>query len=490
MKGLKKVLAGIITGALALTMAFGAGNAVTAKAAGNGEITISNTTEGKDYTLYKVFDATYVDGSNPVKVAYSYDGSNAAFVAALDAETSPFELSAFDGGYNVVRKENVTDEAVTEFIKANADKYVKIGETKKGTGSSLTFSGLDFGYYYITSSLGTNVTITSAVPKQTVIDKNQTTTIDKQESVDGGVNWKYQGSGTTENPLPTQAVGKVVNYKVIGTVTQYNGDKKVTYLKFTDTMSEGLTPNNDVVVKVNSAKVQAEVKIEGQVTTITLPTVDAAGNFLYDSNAAYEITYSATINEKALDNAQNNEVKLTDNNGKELGGDKTEVRNYKIGLKKVDESGNSLANAHFRLYASQKGTDEIPVVLVSGTGDAASEVDNVYRVLTAEEVKNGVAGVEMVTGKTGVIYVKGLANGDYYFEETAAPAGFNRLTERKAAKVNNADVAPEKFEVVNSTGSILPSTGGVGTTIFYIVGGILIAAGAAYFMLRRKAQAE
>ena len=96
----------------------------------------------------------------------------------------------------------------------------------------------------------------------------------------------------------------------------------------------------------------------------------------------------------------------------------------------------------------------------------------------------------MVTGKTGVIVVKGLKNGDYYFEETAAPAGYNRLTDRKAAKVNNADVPAAEFVVVNKTGSILPSTGGIGTTIFYIVGGVLIAAAFAYFMLRRKAQAE
>ena len=489
MKGLKKILTGIVASALALTMAFGTGD-VTAKAAETtGTITISNTTEGKDYSLYKVFDATYVEGTDPVKVAYSYDGSNSAFLAALKGEGSPFELTEYNGGYNVIRKANVSDTDVTNFIKENAANFGKAVASDKGTGKALTFTGLGFGYYYITSQLGSEVTITSAVPSQTVIDKNQETTIDKQESVDGGTEWKYVGNGTVEDTLPTQLVGKVVNYKVSGTVTQYNKDKKVTFLLFTDTMSEGLTPNQDVVVKVNGTQVTAEVKYDGQVTTIKLPTVEA-GEFLYESNASYEITYTATINEKALDNVKDNKVVLTDNNGDTLGTDETKVRNYSISLKKTDEAGNSLADAHFRLYGSQNGKDEIPVVLVSGKGDATSEVDNVYRVLTAEEVKNNVQGVEMVTGKTGVIVVKGLKNGDYYFEETAAPAGYNRLTDRKAAKVNNADVSAAEFVVVNKTGSILPSTGGIGTTIFYIVGGVLIAAAFAYFMLRRKAQAE
>ena len=485
MKGLKKILTGIVASALALTMAFGTGD-VTAKAAETtGTITISNTTEGKDYSLYKVFDATYVEGTDPVKVAYSYDGSNSAFLAALKGAGSPFELTEYNGGYNVVRKANVSDTDVTSFIKDNAANFGVAVAGDKGT-----FTGLGFGYYYITSQLGSEVTITSAVPSQTVIDKNQETTIDKIESVDGGITWKYNGNPAVEDTLPTQLVGKVVNYKVSGTVTQYNKDKKVTFLLFTDTMSEGLTPNKDVVVKVNGTEVTAEVNYDGQVTTIKLPTVNAAGEFLYESNASYEITYTATINEKALDKVQDNKVVLTDNNGDTLGTDETKVRNYSISLKKTDEAGNSLADAHFRLYGSQNGKDEIPVVLVSGTGDATSEVDNVYRVLTAEEVQNNVQGVEMVTGKTGVIVVKGLKNGDYYFEETAAPAGYNRLTDRKAAKVNNADVSAAEFVVVNKTGSILPSTGGIGTTIFYIVGGVLIAAAFAYFMLRRKAQAE
>lgn len=517
MKGLKKLLTGILAGAMAITMALSAGNATEVRAAGDGSITVSNTTQGETYKLYKVFDATY-SGTN---VAYTYTskGEGDDFLAALQNETeSPFTVVSNGTSYNVVKKESASDKNVIDFIKKygptrNEDKTWTAGyygdavATDKGNGGSITFRNLDYGYYYITSSLGAIVTIDSALKDVTVIDKNQETTIDKEESVDGGTNWEYTGQGTTEDPIPTQAVGSVVNYKVSGTITQYVGTKKVTYLLFTDTMSKGLTATKDVNVKVkkngefidvtSSAEIGYDVQEDKTVTTITVPTVDAGGNFLYASNADYVITYTATINEKALDEVQNNKVTLTDNNGSDLGYDETKVVNYHIALTKTDKKGVELAGAKFLLYTSKDIKDKstlVPVVLVSGTGDATSKADNVYRV-----AKSGETGVEMVTGKTGVIIVKGLKNGDYYFEETEAPAGFNMLTERKHVEaegyseqnlipsINNAHAA---ITVINETGSVLPSTGGIGTTIFYILGGILIVAGVAYFIVRRKASAE
>ena len=94
----------------------------------------------------------------------------------------------------------------------------------------------------------------------------------------------------------------------------------------------------------------------------------------------------------------------------------------------------------------------------------------------------------MVVGTTGMIEVKGLKNGDYYFEETEAPLGYNRLTERtEVVTITDADA---EIAVDNYTGLELPETGGIGTRIFYIVGGLLIIAGVAYFIVRRKASAN
>ena len=506
MKGLKKLLTGVLAGAMALSMAFGTGAAVKAEAAGNGSITVGNTTVGKEYKLYKVFDATYTtsegeDGKESTTAAYTYDGSNEAFLAALNSESSPFSLVGKDAPYNVVTKEGASDTAIIEFIKANGpvlDETTNTWSTgnfgdavksEKAKGSSLTFSGLDYGYYFITSSLGATVTINNATPSANVIDKNQEITIDKQESVDG-TNWEYVGEFDEKATAPTAKVGDTVNYQVVGTLTQYIGEEKATKFTFTDTMDSGLTRNEKVEVVLGSTDVteQVSIKVEGQTLTIDVPA-----ELVTESSVPYVITYSAVINENAVvKTEQDNTVTIKYNDKPDFDTDKTRVKNYQITLTKADgleESATKLAGAKFKLYTSETGNTEIPVVLVKSENDhadygtAKSTVNNVYRV-----AKAGEEAVEMVTGTTGKIEVKGLENGDYYFEETEAPAGYNKLTARtEVTTISNADGT---ITVVNKTGSLLPSTGGIGTTIFYIIGGVLIIAGVAYFMVRRKVDAE
>ena len=85
-------------------------------------------------------------------------------------------------------------------------------------------------------------------------------------------------------------------------------------------------------------------------------------------------------------------------------------------------------------------------------------------------------------GKTGKIVVKGLKNGEYQFEETVAPSGYNKLTARQSVNIedNNASI-----DVINNAGTELPSTGGMGTTIFYVLGSIL-AVGAIVLLVTKK----
>ena len=481
---MKKILAIL----LALTMVVGLG--VSVWAASDGTITIQNTVKDKTYEVYKVFDATY-SGTN---VSYTYDGSNPTFLTALQGESSSFTVTENTSGtYNIALKEGKTGSDVSTFLTAQKANLGSAVKTATGDGKTQTLTGLDYGYYYITTTTGSIVTIDSALKDVTVIDKNEVIPPpDKAEQVANGT-WTTEPESGNEST--TGNIGDTVNYKVTGSFNRYQGEELVTKITFTDTMSEGLTPNKDVVIKINGTAVSVTPTYTNNDRTwtaeITTATVaeDETITFNYDTPSTYEITYSAVINENAkIANSENNTFTLKYNDKGDQS-DTTEIVTYQITLTKVDKDTNKLAGAKFKLYDAVTEGSEIPVVLVpqvvaegetadANYGTKDSEVDNIYR-----HAKAGETGVEMVTGKTGVIVVKGLSNGTYYFEETEAPAGFNKLTARTdATTITDANAS---ISVINQSGAELPSTGGIGTTIFYVVGGLL-AVGAGVVLVTKK----
>lgn len=477
MKKFNKLFTLLIAAAMVFTMS------ITVLAAGNGSITIQNTVKEKTYSVYKVFDATY-SGEN---VAYTYDGSNETFLAALQGTSSPFTVTLNTAGtYNVSLKDGKTASDIATFLEAQ-ESNLGTATTLTGDGKTKTISGLDYGYYYITTTTGSVVTIDSTIPSATVIDKNEVIPPpDKSEKVADGT-WTVEPENGNEST--TGNIGDTVNYKVTGSFNRYEGEELVTKITFTDTMSDGLTPNKDVVIKINGTTVSVTPTYSNNDRTwtvdITTATVaqDGTITFNYDTPSTYEITYSAVINENAkIADPENNTFTLKYNDKGNLT-DITEVVTYKIDLTKVDTNKAKLAGAKFKLYDAATGGNEIPVVLVSGTGDKNSTVDNVYRHAKSDE-----AGVEMVTGTTGKIVVQGLANGSYYFEETEAPEGFNKLTGRtQATTISDANAT---IEVENQSGTELPSTGGIGTVIFYVLGSLLVIGAGIVLVARRRMNAN
>jgi len=459
MKNLKKLMALVI--AVVMMMAMG----VTAFAADDGSITIQNTVKDSTYEVFKVFDATYSGD----KVAYTYDGSNATFLAALQADSSPFTVKVNTAGtYNVVKKEDASEADVLTFIKGQAGNFGDPVATKTGDGKTQVVSGLAYGYYYITTTTGTAVTIDSALKDVTVIDKNEELPPpDKQESFDK-TNWVVEGDAN---------IGDTVSYKVTGKINRYQGEELITSITLTDTLDAGLTRNEDAVLKVGGNTLTAgtdyTITYSGQVMTIkvTTATVDADGNptFKFDTGAEYELTYSAVLNENAVVDGDNiNTVKLVWNDDNDVDEDTTVVRTYDFLLKKTDGT-DFLNGAGFRLYDAKTDGNEIKVAK-DNTGYYLSATGN-------EEI--------MVTSADGV-NVRGLKPGTYYLEETTTPPGFNPLTERQEVVITTGATAAVNITVVNQSGSVLPSTGGVGTTIFYILGSILVIGAGVVLITRRR----
>lgn len=303
----------------------------------------------------------------------------------------------------------------------------------------------------------------------------------------------------------TANIGDTIDYKVTGSIARYietsDGAQAVLNLVFKDTLSDGLTGvTGSLAIKVTDPETNTETTLvkgtdytytqSGKDLNITLTTAtlgeDNVPTFNYKAGTKYTITYSATVNANAVvgnpeteAGRNKNTIDLKYNNNVEVGTDTTYVYTYELGLTKVNSSGQTLTGAKFKLYDSKTGGNEIKVVLARTTESGTK----IYRHANNSETPV----TEMEVGTNGALAIEGLNNGTYYFEETAAPEGYNALTERTTGvKIENAN---NSISVTNTTGSVLPSTGGIGTTIFYVIGGVLVAGAIVLLVVRRRRNA-
>lgn len=484
MKNMKK-LASLL---LVLVMVFAL--AAPALAAGDGSITISDAEVGQTYTLYKIFDLAYAGTNEPQSNAahtYSIDsssdwydfvkegGDGAAYVT-LTRETGSDTL------YYVTWKAATDADTVQAFAKLAleyANKTVAItGTEEKATSSTVIFENLDLGYYLIDSSLGALCTLDSANRNATVNEKNDKPTIEKKED-----------TVTGNEP----GVGDSVNY----TVTVHAKKGAQSYVVH-DTMSTGLSFNGTVTVTVGETNLTADTDYVLDTAPDDNHTFDLTINKSYldtiTGDTDIVIKYSATITEEAVEKVDN-KAKLTygDNNEtNETPSQEVPHNLYAFNLVKTnsDEMGKEVLNAKFELYTT--ATDGAPVELIY--------------VADGDYYRPTVEGEEGITEfDAGIVTIKGLGNGDYYLEETVQPDGYNKLNAREKVEIvlensltevstyeNEGKTIYEEgaFRVVNLTGAELPSTGGIGTTLFYIVGGLLIVGAAVLLITKKRVSGE
>ncbi|MBR4249630.1 MAG: isopeptide-forming domain-containing fimbrial protein, partial [Verrucomicrobia bacterium] len=245
----KRMMALVIAGLLAIGML----NALAFAAVGEpitettGTITVENAAKGETYKLYKIFGATIskVEGANGVAdaVAYTFSGDLPSTLSGV------FEKIG-DTDY-VQRKKSATDDAIIAAVKAYAATLAEPTDdnVKTGTGVPVVFSGLEFGYYYVTSSQGANVTIDSANPNAVIYDKNSKTPSPEKtvehESYSIGDTVKYTATFSTPNFLGSGADAKqVTKIKVEDTLPEYLSNVTVTSAKIY--AADGTTVEGDV----------------------------------------------------------------------------------------------------------------------------------------------------------------------------------------------------------------------------------------------------
>ena len=477
---MKKLFAVLLALALVLSM----GTIAFAADATTGTITISNAVKDAEYSIYKMFDFTPVEGSEEngrYTVVEEWKNFLTGDVSTYLKENTDNGTIEWVGEETDARKAELAKKAVAYAVANNIDATAK--KTAEADGE-VKFEGVVLGYYAIDTTLGTVCGLTNVNNEFVAHEKNSKPEIDKEVQEDADNSW---------GKVNDADIGQKVNYKA--TITVAKG--AVNYVMH-DTMSEGLTFNNDVAVSVGGAVVgeaNYTVTSTGLTDGCTFE-VEFDNDYIATlaAGTTIEVTYSATLNEKAEIGTTGNPNKVVlkygDDTENEFTTTEKETKTYtwKIDVLKYTGSDKTpLAGAKFQLLDK----DGNPIKL-SAVADATVPT---YMVDPDGDV------TEIETNADGKFEIVGLDEGTYALHETEAPAGYNKLSADKeivitsehndtdltaSYKINGA--APATIGVENKTGSLLPETGGIGTTIFYVVG-IVMMLGAAVALISKKRMA-
>ncbi|MEO2261848.1 isopeptide-forming domain-containing fimbrial protein [Dorea sp. YH-dor228] len=494
MKKAKKLLG------LLLTMVMMMSVAITAMAEDETySITINNSAEGHTYEAYQIFTGDLSTNEDGGKVlsnivwgsGVSEAGQTALGDAAAKAETLKTEADA----------------------KAFAKEVAPYLTTAAGSASTVTdgkyvISVLTPGYYLVKDQEGSLTGDNDAYTEYIVrvvgnVEANPKSDVPEVEKKVKDINDSTDDDMTDWQDSADYDIGDSIPFQLKATLAD-NVSSYTTYkVVFHDTLSKGLTYNNDAKVYIDGAEtegftVTSTVNADGT-TTLTVSSDDVksldAGN-----NSVITVEYTATLNENAvLGSAGNpNEVYLeySNNPNKSEAGnnetgntpaDKVIVFTYKTIINKVDGEDKPLTGAEFTLEKYNKETDEWKAIAV---------------------VKND-------EGTTFTF--SGLDDGNYRLTETKTPAGYNTIEPIEFTITAEHDVLSDNpaltslrgnettgeitftssttegslsADVVNKAGSTLPETGGMGTTIFYILGGLLVLFAVVLLVSKKRMSCE
>ena len=230
------------------------------------------------------------------------------------------------------------------------------------------------------------------------------------------------------------------------------------------------------------------------------------------------VTYTATVNDGAIADIEENDAKLiyshnpSNSEDTKERDDKEYVYSAKLEINKDNKAGQPLAGAEFVLY-KKGGTDGNTNLYYrwnEATDDKAEHITWVENIEDATHVTTEIKG-EGENAKA-VAYFNGLKDGTYYLKETKAPEGYNPLPEDLSVTINGKSVLTEDGtgvpttgmnveatlqaalttvqEVENDTGAQMPETGGIGTTIFYTLGGLMVVAAGVLLVTKRRMQSK
>lgn len=506
MKSIKRIIALLLTAVMTMTMS------VTAFAANPSCTLTVNVKGGQDLkgqtiSLYKLFDLSTSKSGEKTNYAYTVSkttGYKDALKSALGTSLQGTTDEDYANAVLNLGKDN--SDAVQKFANdftATALKS-KLSATKTSNKitepkTSFDFNNLTPGYYLVYVTGGKEI-------------QSSLVTVEKETNT---VNLKTEAPSITKTAdKDTVSIGQVVKYTVTGSVPDTTGYAEYVY-NIHDTLSSGLdfvndengAPTSDGNVKVTVAFKDA-TDASTAPTTATLDTANKRKMSLdlsawvkanqTNKGKEFTVTYYAKVNKDAVVTEKNKaQLEYGNKPGETTTTTPSEAKTptYPLDINKIKTgSKEKLAGAKFSLYTSEtdakNGTNPIKV-----TGSNGNYVVNPESTTTEFE------SVKSIDVEGYNLRVNGLAEGTYYLVETKAPDGFNKLTAPIVIKITKSTTGNEEdwtlskndvkeedkiIDVENSTGSMLPSTGGMGTIAFTVVAALLLLGVAVSFIRDRK----
>ena len=505
MKRMKKIMALMLAAIMMMAMS------VTAFAAETTRSLTVNAKGGQDLkgqtiNLYKLFDVTESNSGKTTNYAYTVNAATGykdaiksalgtSFTGTTDEEYAAAVLALKDTEGAVQKFANdFTADALTKNLSATANS----GKIKEENKTSYTFNDLAAGYYLVYVTGGKDIQsslVTVDAPTNTVNLKTEAPSITKTANKE------------------TAEIGQVVTYTVTGAIPDTTGYDSYVY-KINDELTKGLDFVNDANgTACTDNKVAVKVAFTDGTDASTAPTTAALatnnskkmsldlstwvranqGN----KGKAFTVTYYAKVNKDA-EVTNNNKASLEYGNNPSdtttTTPSEAKTNTYPLDIKKINKKTSGLlAGAKFSLYRSETDAKngENAITVTGSNGNYV--VDPVSTTTEFVSVEKDLGGYNL--------RVNGLEAKDYWLVETQAPEGFNKLTDpikvtitkdgdtNWTVKKNNTAEDDKIIDVENSTGSLLPSTGGRGAIAFAVIAAILVFGVAVSFIRDKRKEA-
>ena len=491
-KAMKKLMAALLAVAMVCAMAIPAfaADGSTHSSSSDGKITINNAVKDQTYKIYRILDLQYNDTAKSFRYV-----KNDKWGAFVEGQTTYLAVDSKTGVVTWANSDNADNGAAIKALAIAAGQHVTdtpslvADGSVTATSSTVEFTGLPLGWYLVVSDLTTDAicSIDTTAKEVTIKEKNGAPTVEKEVEYASG-SW---GQGNDGN------VGDTVNFKTTINVTDGDPTNYVLH----DKMSNGLTfTTGTIVVKKNNATF-TDYTLETPADGCTFEIKFNEGSL--QANDTVVVTYSATINSGAVvgPTGNENETWLKYGNNGETTHGKTKTYTWKFDILKYFTDSNDtkqyLANVEFVLYRKNNTTDT--------TEYAKFGTNNKLTGWTEAENE----ATKLKTNADSNVAVEGLDEGTYFLKETATPTGFNGLTSDVEVQITSSCntlsgatytvqykmVNEEVFTptddkktvpIENKRGTTLPGTGGIGTTIFYVVGGGLMVAAAILLITKKR----